>query len=175
MFYYYLNNIDLKEPYWTNSSTRMLDYEEFVKNGLSPQKTKFLRGYLINNGGWHFSYLGGVDKISKKIQSFSHILNPDTVKKYSIINNIKEKIKNGEDLYSSKNEKRLAGIEIDKSFPIYIINNANLKYKHLICNINLNFHDKLILLKNKIRISIISYIKNKFLTKHINIANYENI
>jgi len=173
MFYYYLNNIDLIEPSWTNSSTRMLSYADFVKNGSKPQKTKFLRGRLISNGGWHFTYIGGAEKVAQKIKSFAHILREQTVNEYTNIKNVEEKINKGEILHSQKTERRCAGIKIDNSFPKYIRENTE-KYKSLICDVNINFYDKLILYKNETRASIIAHIKNKFFTNHINNANYEN-
>lgn len=174
MFYYYLNNIDIKNPYWTNSSTRMLNYEEFLKNGANPQKTKFLRGYLINKGGWHFSYLGGIEKIQQKVKSFAHILPEQTIKEYNNIKNIKKRIENGEILYSNKKTKRFVGIVINKNFPKYILETFCIKYKHLVCDVNIKFCDKLVLYTNKVKISIIACIKNNFFKNHINKNNYEN-
>lgn len=72
MFYYYLNNIDLKNPFWSETPSKMLSYSYLKKNNLSPQSIRFTKGRLIKNGGWHFSYLGGAESISKKIKSFSH-------------------------------------------------------------------------------------------------------
>ena len=117
MFLYYLNDIDLREPYWTNSSTRMLSYGDFIKNGSSPQKTKFLRGHLIFNGGWHFTYLGGDEKVSEKISSFTHVINQSIVEKYKDRSNIRERINSGGNLFDFNKMKRYAGIPLDKSFP----------------------------------------------------------
>lgn len=165
MFYYYLNNIDLKEPYWIDSSTRMLNYSEFTKNNSSAQKIRFIKGFLIENGGWHFSYLGGTEKIIEKIKSFSH--QEYNSSEYTDLIKIKQRVENGQDLYSNKHEKRYAGIIIDKSFPKYIVDNISSKYNHLICRVNITFYDKLVLGRNKIRISVISCIKNSFIIDHL--------
>lgn len=58
---------------------------------------------LIHNAGWHFSYLGGVEAISKKISSFSHTEfdTPD-------INNadrLLRVIENGEDCFDRKDHE----------------------------------------------------------------------
>ena len=74
---------------------------------------------IINGGGWHFSFLKNPESIRNKIISYSHqeyntkeFTNPDLIKK---------KISLGEDLFQRKiNYKR---IEIDNSFPKYIIKN----------------------------------------------------
>jgi beta-1,4-mannosyl-glycoprotein beta-1,4-N-acetylglucosaminyltransferase len=169
MFYYYLNKLDLKEPYWTAS--KMLSFGEFVKNDSNSQKIRHLRGRLINNGGWHFSYLGGAEKIAEKIQSFSH--QEFNSKEYTDLIKIREKIENGEDLFGKSKEKRYAGIEIDESYPKYIVNNANSKYKCLVCNVDITFSDKLRLFINEAKNNVFAYIRNYLLRNHINKANFE--
>ncbi len=169
MFYYFLNKIDLINPYWTG--VRMLSYSDFIKNGSSPQKTRHLRGTLVNNGGWHFSYLGGAEKIAEKIKSFSHQeYNSNT---YTDLVKIQERIENGYDLLDLKNTKRYVGIEMDESFPKYIRENIGLIYKHLFCKINITLYDKIILFKNKVKNTLLAYIKNYILRKHINSSNYK--
>lgn len=163
MFVYYLNNLDLKEPCWANA--KMLNYAEFIKNGSNPQKTRALKGNLIDNGGWHFTYVGGAEKVAQKIKSFTHVLQEKTINEYADINKVKERIDKGEFLYDEKSGKRFAGIKIDKSFPKYLIDNVNLKYNHLICKVNLTFFDKLVLFKNEIKCNILANIKNIMIPK----------
>jgi beta-1,4-mannosyl-glycoprotein beta-1,4-N-acetylglucosaminyltransferase len=169
MFYYYLNNLSLKTPYWTG--TKMLSYQEFLKNESNSQKVRHLRGRLINAGGWHFSYLGGAEKIAEKIKSFSH--QEYNSSEYTDLIKIKERVEKGEDLFSKKNKKIYACIEIDESFPKYIADSAYTKYNHLICKANTTFYDKLVLLKNKIINNMSVYIKNYLLRYHINSINYK--
>ncbi len=169
MFYYYLNKIDLINPYWTG--VRMLNYSDFIKNDSSPQKTRHLRGTLVNDGGWHFSYLGGAEKIAEKIKSFSHQEYNSSV--YTDLVKIQQKIENGYDLLDLKNTRRYVGIEIDKSFPKYIREYANSKYKNLVCKVDITIYDKIILFKNKVANTILAYIKNYIFRNHINSSNYK--
>jgi beta-1,4-mannosyl-glycoprotein beta-1,4-N-acetylglucosaminyltransferase len=88
------------------------------------------REIVWKNGGWHFSYLGGIDKIREKFENISHFENDsDDVKS---MDNIKKMVKKGE--FVSKNETiRLKYVKIDDSFPKTILKNRN-KYKKLIMN-----------------------------------------
>ena len=74
---------------------------------------------LINNGGWHFSFLKDPVSIRKKIISYSH--QEFNKKKFIEEKNIKIKIKKGKDLFD-RNIKYKA-IKVDKTFPLYIRKN----------------------------------------------------
>ncbi|MGC4233562.1 MAG: hypothetical protein QM594_11340 [Niabella sp.] len=69
--YYFMNcrNMGI-EKYW--KGTVAVPGEYF--NNYSPQYIRDNRNNYkaIENGGWHFSYLGGVEKIKYKLQSFAH-------------------------------------------------------------------------------------------------------
>ena len=79
--------------------------------------------HFIENGGWHFSSLGGIENFKNKINSFAHI----------------EHNNKAEDIYKSQehgilyyNNSLLICVPIDESFPNYIRNNID-KFSHLIC------------------------------------------
>jgi len=79
---------------------------------------------LIDNGGWHFSFLKDPQSIKHKIMSYSHQeYNTD---EFTNTDLIKEKISKGKDLFNRdiKYEK----ISINDNFPKYIINNKE-KFK----------------------------------------------
>lgn len=65
---YYLNIMEGKQS-WDRA--RIMPFMYLVKN--TPEEVRN-SGFenKIANGGWHFSYLGGVDAIMKKFDSFSH-------------------------------------------------------------------------------------------------------
>lgn len=83
---------------------------------------------IIKDGGWHFSYLGGVDNIIKKRMSTAHTeISSDEM---TDSNKIIEDIKNG--IFFTKDLKvKLKYVNIDDSFPKTIYKNIN-KYKKLI-------------------------------------------
>ena len=77
---------------------------------------------LINNGGWHFSFLKDPVDIKKKIISYSH--QEYNTKEFTDVESIKKKIISGKDLFERKiNYKK---INIDNSFPNYIVENKEM-------------------------------------------------
>ena len=127
MFMYKINLLNLKENNWHGSKICL------KKNFKSPQWLRNLKFkeypfwrldkirnlQIIKNGGWHFSYLQSPENISRKIQSFAH----GEFNKTHIINeeNIKLKIDKGQDVFERGHN--LKKIEIDSSFPKYVIEN----------------------------------------------------
>ena len=88
LYYCYLNMKNITSPIWTQPKIlhfgdfyqeeyNVQNYSEYIleeiNQGITPTKIRGLRtGQIIKNGGWHFSYLGNVDMIIKKLKSFSH-------------------------------------------------------------------------------------------------------
>ncbi len=74
---------------------------------------------IIDNGGWHFSFLKNPESIRNKIISYSH--QEYNKKEFTNTDLIRKRISLGEDLFKRKiNYKK---IELDHSFPEYIIKN----------------------------------------------------
>jgi len=100
-------------------------------------KTKYIQVKVINNGGWHFSYLKSPEDIEKKLKSYLHHveyeINPVGVKK------IKEMVMNKKTIYNLKVDSRsnkfddgnrLEKIDLNL-LPNYILENKN-KFKEWI-------------------------------------------
>ena len=81
----------------------------------------------IENGGWHFSFLGSPNFIASKIKSYVH--NEYDTDEYTDLEKINYRIQNMIDPFERK--KNLKKVEIDASYPDYIVNNQE-KYKDLI-------------------------------------------
>lgn len=76
---------------------------------------------IIEDGGWHFSYIGGIERIIQKIESFSHAeYNKD---EYKDSNKIKYLINTGRDIFGGPYSYKF--IPIDDSFPTYLRNNVD--------------------------------------------------
>lgn len=95
------------------------------KNLNSPQDLRNLRHVFprIPNGGWHFSYMGGVDKVINKMRS---IVDGNEMVEKSAVNltdkkHIEEVMASGKDLYGRK------GIPESQFIP-YDVNNIELPY-----------------------------------------------
>ena len=104
---------NLKSPQWL----RNLKFKQYPFWRLD--KPKNLQ--IIKDGGWHFAYLQDPKNISKKIKSFAH----GEFNKEEIIDveNIQSKIEKGEDVLGRG--YKLRKIEMDSSFPKYIIENKD--------------------------------------------------
>jgi len=104
----------LKSPQWLrNIKTKKRPFWKFYK----PKEPQ-----LILDGGWHFSFLKKPKDIAKKIKAYSH----QEFHKDEFIDEkkIAERINNNVDLFDRNiNYKK---VELDKSFPEYILNNKNL-------------------------------------------------
>ena len=85
---------------------------------------KYKKVYKIDNGGWHFSFLGDAKFIASKIKSYTH----DELDKeeFTNLDKISQRIVNFKDPFDR--EKELKKIDIDSTYPDYIINNKE-KFK----------------------------------------------
>ena len=126
---YYMFNLYHENYNWVGS--RLCKKKKLVNpqwlRDVKPKKYPFWRLdkirniQIIQDGGWHFAYLQKPENISKKIQSFAH----GEFNKEHLINeeNIKEKIKKGEDIF--ERGYQIKKIQIDSSYPRYILNNKD--------------------------------------------------
>jgi beta-1,4-mannosyl-glycoprotein beta-1,4-N-acetylglucosaminyltransferase len=69
LFYYYLNTY-FEDT--TTSGSFIVNYKTFKYLGPDNIRNTVCRGTVIENGGWHFSYMGGIENIQLKISSFAH-------------------------------------------------------------------------------------------------------
>ena len=129
MFMYKLNFLNLKENNWHGSKICL------KKNLKSPQWLRDLKFkkysfwridkikdlQIIKNGGWHFSYLQSPENLLKKISSFSH--GEHNKPEFANQVNIEEKIKMQKNIFGLGFTYKK--IEIDNSFPRYIIENKD--------------------------------------------------
>lgn len=97
------------------------------------------KGILVENGGWHLSFIGGVERIKEKINSYGH----QEFNNIEIISDIENKIQNNSDLFNrrikdTEREKfyydELKTINLEGYYPdqmIYLLKN---KFPYLIKN-----------------------------------------
>jgi len=136
LFYYKLNLQDISlGNNWEGTrickkkNLKSIDYlrKKILKNNLKYGFWKLGKEKsidIIDNGGWHFSYLLTPKEIQKKIKTFAH--NELNLKKYTNLANINLAINNGKDLFHRK--VIYNKVNIDESYPEYIKNNQhNLK------------------------------------------------
>jgi len=75
MLYFYCDYLQVSEPFWckavaVSGDTALQHAPEDLRNSKVLRQT--LRETRVPDAGWHFSYLGGMDVIEKKLERFSH-------------------------------------------------------------------------------------------------------
>lgn len=123
-FMYYLNV--LSDENWTG--TVGLEYDRITNHYGQPQKVRNARNQLepIRNGGWHFGWLGGYERVYNKIKAFAHI----EIDQPHIMDELKHSVDNTIPLWCPK-DGSLVTVPIDDTFPDYVVNNQD-KFKELI-------------------------------------------
>lgn len=139
LYYYYLNcfvkdypePIELYNGYKPWQGTVMMKRRDLK----SIKKARLYRGErhdsdrvrIIREGGWHFSYLGGVKAVIQKIEAYSH--KEHNVESFKDPKRIEALIKEGKGLYGQNVVSEF--VNIDETFPQYIRDNQD-KYSDLI-------------------------------------------
>ena len=131
LYYYYING--LMHNAWFGSTCCKFSTCQGVFES-SAQKIRMSgshalndKGAFISKGGWHFSYLGGIDRIIKKINSLA---DDEYYKdKYKDREIILKRIEQGKDLFGRDYTIRYG--KIDGTYPVYLLENIN-KYRQLI-------------------------------------------
>ncbi len=134
-YLYYLNNFLDKD--WFGTRVCRLKYLKKHSYDLlqyhKEDKTKLSGGKIIKNGGWHFSFLGGEDKIMEKLNSYDY-QGGRTAFLLKIIdkifkNRIRNKLKKNQDIFLTN--RKIMKVELDNTFPKYVLKNKCF-YEHLI-------------------------------------------
>lgn len=117
MYYYYLNNFAVDSPWAGGKIMRVNDdisqtLSELRYNDTLP---------VIDNGGWHFSFLGDTSRIQTKVLSYAH---NDLFHFVSDTSKVKECLKTGQDLFDRG--ILFKRVEIDETYPEYIRQNPSL-------------------------------------------------
>lgn len=120
-FSYYLNCLECAQGWESAKVTTVKTFNDHFYG--SAQRLR-VGGFktIILDAGWHWSWLGGIDKIYEKFFAYAHTesvtgenLDPDV---------LREKLETGESLWSQGNKNDLwKFIPIDDYFPEYIRNN----------------------------------------------------
>jgi len=123
---------------------RLLNVSDHPPDKYTPNQMRMGRGFkIIKNAGWHFTFLGGMEAIKYKMQSYLH--QEFNNEKY-VNNEIETKMKLGLDLFG-KSDWRLIPVKItNKKYPEYIVDNQD-KYAHFIYPYNIS---RYIVIKNTV-------------------------
>lgn len=111
LFYYYMDLLEEEaHPMLVTRATLRKDFQK-------PMELRWmLQGEMLKQAGWHFSWLGGPERIIEKLESFAHQeLNKPTLKDPSFIETC---LSMGRTIHSMKN---LTRVPIDDTYPRYLL------------------------------------------------------
>lgn len=125
-FWYYLNYVDQKVFFWSAPKA----YTIKTGNKITPQEARSSKDvFTVQCAGWHFSYIGGIDKIKDKVRAFSHQeYNSD---EWLNDERIEQMMKDGKDLFG-RGISDFVSLPICNLLPKPIIENID-KYKSFLC------------------------------------------
>jgi beta-1,4-mannosyl-glycoprotein beta-1,4-N-acetylglucosaminyltransferase len=121
-FSYFLNCLEIAQGWESAKITTVKCLREQFGN--SPQKLR-TGGFktILLDAGWHWSWLGGVDKIMEKFQSFAHQESNNS--KFADPDKIARKLETGHSLWTDRDDDLWKFIPVDDYFPKYIQDNKN--------------------------------------------------
>jgi len=134
-YMYYLNNFYAKDWFGTHAckfsflKKHSIDLLQYHKEDALKQSG----GPIIEEAGWHFSFVGGEEKVKEVLSAYSY-QGGRTAKFLQILdkiftNRVKNRIENNKDIFLTG--RTFQTVEIDRSFPNYLLDNME-RYNHLI-------------------------------------------
>lgn len=122
--YYYLNLVSTSKKKW--EGTHMFKFKDLL-HFKDIYYTRYLKpDAMIENGGWHFSYIGDVKKIQLKMSSMAHQEYNNST--YNTPEKIQKAMAEGKDLFGIGRKFKIAAID---SMPDYVKGNQ-AKFSELI-------------------------------------------
>jgi beta-1,4-mannosyl-glycoprotein beta-1,4-N-acetylglucosaminyltransferase len=115
MYQYYLNMRDSHQRW---EGTQIYSKNIFMHRDVQRLRQKAYPYALLRNAGWHWSFLGGIDEIKRKLQAYAHEEFSDD----KTLRQIDARLQNGEDVLGRLRPLHL--VEIDESYPEYVRRNV---------------------------------------------------
>jgi beta-1,4-mannosyl-glycoprotein beta-1,4-N-acetylglucosaminyltransferase len=128
VYNYYLNLYNPTEDNWWGP--KICRYGKMKNESIN--ELRCIKDELVNSvwdGGWHFTSIGGIDAIRKKIESWGH----QEYNNHFIKENIEQRVKEGKDIFF-RSETKYIPLPIDESMPRYVVDNRE-KFSDLIMEI----------------------------------------
>lgn len=123
--YYFVNYRMTDRAAWRWRGTRAIRARDFTTDAQSIRAAHSRN--ILRNAGWHFSYLGGIDKIIEKLQAFAH--QEFNLAEFRDRATIEQRIRSGEDLFGRS--ERFEVVDLDARYPRWLRQNQE-RFRHLI-------------------------------------------
>lgn len=124
MSQFYVNHVCIDEPWRGTSGIR---YQDWTDAQAVRMQTDMV---VLEDGGWHFSYLGGYEMWRNKIVSYSHALEfavPEILDEAAM----RRRIAEGQDVFMRGAALRYRVEPLDSTYPAYLLANLD-RFAHLI-------------------------------------------
>ncbi len=115
LFYFQLNLESSSLPAWPG--TRAMFFRDFT----SACDLRRWDGHRVPHGGWHFSYMGGADRVRQKLQAYAH--QEYNRPEHTDLQRIQAALQDGRWLLGE--EHQLQRVPLDESFPRFIRQNRD--------------------------------------------------
>ncbi|MBL9138890.1 MAG: hypothetical protein JNK85_23680 [Verrucomicrobiales bacterium] len=114
-FYHFLNCTSRTLPWW--DGTRAVFYRDFTR----ARDLRSWKGHRLQDAGWHFSYMGGVDRVREKLQAFAHqeYNRPEFIDRQKVESALRE------GRWALGPEHQLQFVPFDESFPEFLRTNRD--------------------------------------------------
>jgi beta-1,4-mannosyl-glycoprotein beta-1,4-N-acetylglucosaminyltransferase len=107
---YYLNCVSVRPRHW--QGTRMVRFRDFT----TADEVRYSGRRVVPDGGWHFTFMGGAERIRRKLQAYAHTeFNQPQFTDPKVID---ERINRGDSLFNQ--DAQLEVIPLDDSFPRFV-------------------------------------------------------
>lgn len=114
MFYYFVNCLKTKDWFGTRGC-----FYRRLRNG-SPNYDRMSKdgAIILQDGGWHFSFLGGAERIRTKLESYGH----QEYNTASVKMSVEQHLQNNTDLFGRPGTMQVIPIS-HEYFPAYLVEN----------------------------------------------------
>jgi hypothetical protein len=85
-----------------------------------------IRRIVHPDAGWHFSYMGGVERVAERMRSGSHVIGERAADPEATMMDAAERR-----IEAARSDKSLRKTPIDDSFPGYLVGNQD-RFRHLL-------------------------------------------
>jgi beta-1,4-mannosyl-glycoprotein beta-1,4-N-acetylglucosaminyltransferase len=125
IFYFYINRLDTSRrwigPGIASSGfmrSRNINTDD-IRTLVRSVDKNYVNGF-IDKGGWHFSWLGGIDNIKYKMMNYAHSEHQE--EKFSDLNHIETALKDGKDIFREGVDHNYV-VVTPETFPDVVVNN----------------------------------------------------